>query len=323
VDRYGGQAGTFQYGVDKSVYHPRPVRRRRDTVIAYARVVTPRRAVDLAFLGLAELKRRRPDARIVLFGNSSPPQAPFEYEDAGVAGHEQLAWLFSEATAGLCLSLTNYSLVPREMLACGLPCVELDRPGTRSVFAEGGPVALAGFDAGSIADELERLLDDEAEWERRSDAGLEAWCQQQGIRLSRGTFGRWLTRVREERFERQANALEAMRRLAGLTIAPSEYAQWESGSRVPREDNPKRERLYEFFGSRPEDEPEQVGPDQGALIAVLTRVAEAMEAQTRILAEQKGALDGYADGVQGLLVRLVSEHVNTADEPSRLRAARR
>ena len=45
VDRYGGEAGTFQYGVDQSVYHPRPVRRRRDTVIAYARVVTPRRAV--------------------------------------------------------------------------------------------------------------------------------------------------------------------------------------------------------------------------------------------------------------------------------------
>jgi glycosyltransferase involved in cell wall biosynthesis len=178
VNRYGGEAGTFQYGVDKSVYYPRRVRRRRDTVIAYARVVTPRRAVALAFLGLAELKRRRPDARIVLFGNGSPPEAPFEYEDAGVAGHEQLAWLFSEATAGLCLSLTNYSLVPREMLACGLPCVELDRPGTRSVFAAGGPVALAEFNAASIADELEQLLDDEAEWERRSDAGLD-WVKDQ------------------------------------------------------------------------------------------------------------------------------------------------
>jgi glycosyltransferase involved in cell wall biosynthesis len=171
VDRYGGQAGTFQYGVDETVYHPRPVTRRRDTVIAYARVITPRRAVQLAFLGLSELRRRRPDVRIVLFGNTTPTGAPFDHEDAGVASHEQLAQLFSEATAGLCLSMTNYSLVPREMLACGLPCVELDRPSTRSVFDPDGPVALAAFDPSAIADELERLLDDEAEWERRSQAG--------------------------------------------------------------------------------------------------------------------------------------------------------
>jgi glycosyltransferase involved in cell wall biosynthesis len=173
VDRYGGQAGTFQYGVDETVYYPRPVTRRRDTVIAYARLITPRRAVPLAFLGLAELRRRRPDVRVVLFGNTVPTGAPFEHEDAGVAGHEQLARLFSEATAGLCLSLTNYSLVPREMLACGLPCVELDRPSTRSVFDADGPVKLAGFDPVAIADALETLLDDEAEWERRSRLGRE------------------------------------------------------------------------------------------------------------------------------------------------------
>jgi glycosyltransferase involved in cell wall biosynthesis len=171
VDRYGGQAGTFQYGVDESVYYPRPVARRRDTVIAYARPVTPRRAGILAFLGLAELRRRRPDVRIVLFGASQPPPTPFDYEDAGVAGHQELSWLFSEATAGLCLSMTNYSLVPREMLACGLPCVELDRPSTRSVFDPDGPISLAAFDPDAIADALERLLDDEAEWERRSQAG--------------------------------------------------------------------------------------------------------------------------------------------------------
>src|SRR6185437_15808773 len=95
VNRYGGRAGTFQYGVDETVYYPRPVPRRRDTVVAYARIVTPRRAVQLALLGLAELRRRRPDTRIVLFGNSKPTGAPFDHEDAGVAGHEQLAHLFS------------------------------------------------------------------------------------------------------------------------------------------------------------------------------------------------------------------------------------
>ncbi len=173
VNRYGGTAETFQYGVDADVYMPHPIARRRDTVVAYARAVTPRRGVALAILALAELRRRRPDVRIVLFGDSSPPQAPFDYEYAGVATHEQLAWLYSEATAGLCLSLTNYSLILQEMLACGLPCVDLDRPSVRSVFGPDGPVVLADFDPYEIADGLERMLDDEAEWKRRSQLGLE------------------------------------------------------------------------------------------------------------------------------------------------------
>jgi glycosyltransferase involved in cell wall biosynthesis len=123
-------------------------------------------------LALAELRRRRPDVRIVLFGDPTPPFTPFDYEHAGVVGHEGLARLFSEARAGLCLSMTNYSLMPQEMLACGLPCVDLDRPSVRSVFGDDGPVTLAPFDPYAIADALERLLEDDSEWERRSQLGL-------------------------------------------------------------------------------------------------------------------------------------------------------
>jgi glycosyltransferase involved in cell wall biosynthesis len=173
IERYGGQADAFQYGVDHDVYRPRPIARRRDTVVAYARAVTPRRAVGLALLALAALHRRRPDVRIVLFGDRQTIDAPFPYEHLGVASHEELSWAFSEATVGLCLSMTNYSLIPQEMLACGLPCVDLDRPSSRSVFGADGPVTLAGFDPDALAAAMERLLDDEREWQRRSRRGLE------------------------------------------------------------------------------------------------------------------------------------------------------
>jgi glycosyltransferase involved in cell wall biosynthesis len=42
------------------------------------------------------------------------------------------------------------------------------------VFAADGAVALAPFDPAAIAAAVERLLDDQAEWERRSRAGLAA-----------------------------------------------------------------------------------------------------------------------------------------------------
>ncbi|MDA0171525.1 glycosyltransferase [Solirubrobacter taibaiensis] len=176
-DRYGASGTFFELGVDHAIYHPREVPRRTDTVIFYARDVTARRAVPLGLLALAELHRRRPGTRFVLFGDTKPTETPFPYEHLGIASPVELSWAYSEARVGLSLSLTNYSLIPQEMLACGLPCVELAGRSIESVFGEDGPIELAPDDPIAIADALERLLDDEALWERRAHEGL-AFAQQ-------------------------------------------------------------------------------------------------------------------------------------------------
>ncbi len=44
---------------------------------------------------------------------------------------------------GLCLSMTNYSLIPQEMMACGMPCVDLRGGSSEAVFGADGPVELA------------------------------------------------------------------------------------------------------------------------------------------------------------------------------------
>ena len=54
-----------------------------------------------------------------------PAWTTFPYEHLGVASPETLARRYAEATVGVSLSLTNYSLIPQEMMACGLPCVDL------------------------------------------------------------------------------------------------------------------------------------------------------------------------------------------------------
>jgi glycosyltransferase involved in cell wall biosynthesis len=172
VDRYGASADAFQLGVAHDTYIPRPVARRRDTVVYYARHSTARRAVPVGLMALAELHRRRPDLRIVLFGSKDPLDTSFPYEHLGVLTPEQLSWLYSESTVGLCLSLTNFSLMPKEMLACGLPCVELAGISAESIFGPDGPLELAPLDPVRIADALERLLDDGGLWERRSREGV-------------------------------------------------------------------------------------------------------------------------------------------------------
>lgn len=173
VDRYSASADAFQLGVDHETYRPRPIARRTDTIVYYARYETPRRAVPVGMMGLAELYRRRPDVRIVLFGGRDPIYASFPYEHMGVLSPKQLSWLYSSATVGLCLSLTNFSLMPKEMLACGLPCVELAGVSAESIFGPDGPIELAELTPSSIADALERLLADRERWERRSREGIE------------------------------------------------------------------------------------------------------------------------------------------------------
>jgi O-antigen biosynthesis protein len=172
VQRYGGVAEVFDYGVDHAVYRPRPVKRRRDTVVYYCRSATPRRAVALGVMALHELYRRRPDVRVVMFGERHPMGTPFPYEHLGVASPDRLARLYCESTVGLSLSMTNYSLIPQEMLACGLPCVDLQRASAESVFGVDGPVELTAFDPQALADHVERLLADEELWRRRSEKGL-------------------------------------------------------------------------------------------------------------------------------------------------------
>jgi len=175
AERYGASADAFQLGVDHAVYAPRAdVARRRDTVVYYARHSTDRRAVPIGLQALAELHRRRPETRIVLFGTDRPPRTSFPYEHCDVLSGPQLAALYNDATVGLCLSLTNFSLMPKEMLACGLPCVELAGVSAESIFgADGGPLALAPLDPMRLAAAIERLLDDPAQWERRSRAGID------------------------------------------------------------------------------------------------------------------------------------------------------
>jgi glycosyltransferase involved in cell wall biosynthesis len=173
TQNYGASASWFELGVDRSLYRPRDVQRSESTVLFYSRSTTPRRAAELGLLALSELRRRRPDVQVELFGDPRRTGAASGYHDLGILPPGDLPSAYSQATVGMVLSMTNYSLIAQEMLACGLPCVELDTPSTRAAFGTGGPVELAPFRVLAVADALETLLADPALRAARSAAGLE------------------------------------------------------------------------------------------------------------------------------------------------------
>jgi glycosyltransferase involved in cell wall biosynthesis len=173
-ERYGASASAFDLGVDHEHYRPHPTHRRDDLVLFYARAVTARRAVPLGVLALAELHRRRPSVEIALFGEPRELQTPFPHRHLGVLEPDRLAHAYASAAVGMVLSMTNPSLIPQEMLACGLPCVDLASDSMVATYGHDGPVTLAPFDPLALCDAIEALLDDLVLRAERSRAGT-AW----------------------------------------------------------------------------------------------------------------------------------------------------
>ena len=162
TEKWGLEARYFECGTDTAVYDFAGEQDREPGLLAvYARKETERRAVDLALAAVATLIERRPGVRVVLFGSNGRVKAPFPCEDAGVLSPAELAALYRRASAGVVFSLTTHSLVAQEMMASGLPVVELEGENVASALGGGGEVVeLAERTPTAIADSLERLLYD-------------------------------------------------------------------------------------------------------------------------------------------------------------------
>jgi glycosyltransferase involved in cell wall biosynthesis len=172
--KFGAEADHFQFPIDAGTYFPRERTDPRRRVLFFAKPEMPRRCYGLGVEALAELRRLRPDVEIVFFGSRSVDVAALEFPVtvAGILDLEGLANLYSNADLGLVFSPTNPSLVPYEMMACGLPVVDL-----KSEFAAvnyGGDdsiVFLADQDPRTMGAQIADLLADAPELRERSLLG--------------------------------------------------------------------------------------------------------------------------------------------------------
>lgn len=157
-DRFNMDAAAFRFGVDLDLYGVEPSPRDRQGVFFYARPVTARRGFELGMATLTELHRRRPDIDIHLAGwDLDEYEIDFPHHSHGAMNISDLGELYNKCDAALVLSMTNLSLLPNELLACGTIPVMNDGPNTRLVCDN--PNAMFSFcEPNALADALERSL---------------------------------------------------------------------------------------------------------------------------------------------------------------------
>lgn len=177
-DRYGRWARHFWQAADKSAYfrssQPRPANR-VPKIAFYGRIGSPRRAVELGLLGLQHLASQGVAFHLDLFGAAHLEvyRAPFSCRLHGDLNSDELGQLYRAADLGVCFSTTNYSIVPQEMMACGLPVVEIDVESTRAIFPD-IVVTFCGPHPLEIADAIGALLRDPDRRRRQAEAAA-AW----------------------------------------------------------------------------------------------------------------------------------------------------
>jgi O-antigen biosynthesis protein len=173
-ERYGTAAHRMDFGVDLSTYRPPVSNWQKPTVCFIYQPDKPRRCAGLGADVLARVARVRPDVRIATFGYAGRPDWPFPVDHRGVLSPAGCAELYRRSTVGLCLSPTNPSRIPFEMMASGLPLVELHGANTVHDLPSAGTVLASPHPAG-LADAVLALLED-GDWRRRLSEGGRAFA---------------------------------------------------------------------------------------------------------------------------------------------------
>jgi glycosyltransferase involved in cell wall biosynthesis len=175
-EKFNANADYFKFPVDIDTYYPRPYISSGKRIVFFARPEMPRRCYPLGIKALEIFAKNNPDVEIILYGSSNIDSSSisFKHVNRGILETiDQLAELYSSASVGIVFSTTNPSLVPYEMMACGLPVVDLDYEDNWTNYESRENIMLVDTLPEKIAEGIEKILKDKNLQERLSKNGLE------------------------------------------------------------------------------------------------------------------------------------------------------
>ena len=160
----------FDFCADRRIYRPLPDAKKEHAICFVYQPDKPRRCSVLGIEALGIVKFLRPDVKIYLYGSNIKGNVWFEHENLGIIPLEKCNALYNKCEVGLCISSSNPSRIPFEMMAAGLPVVDLYMENNFFDMPNEG-VRLAHTTPESIAQALIEILDHPEQAAQMSEAG--------------------------------------------------------------------------------------------------------------------------------------------------------
>jgi glycosyltransferase involved in cell wall biosynthesis len=163
----------FNFPVDTSIYNLNNAEH-REGVIFFAKSDTPRRLFELGLEVLEILSSQNPRMRITIFGSDHESYLNFKHQNLKlIPTLDELAKVYSNHKVGIAFSPTNPSLVPYEMMACGLPVLDVDIPGApMEKYGSSEFLTPSIYGLEHLISRANKLLGDEEYWKNTSEAGI-------------------------------------------------------------------------------------------------------------------------------------------------------
>lgn len=171
MNEFNSPSQYFDFCADLNVYKPLDNIKKENAICYIFQPEKPRRCDALALKALKLVKEIKKDVKIYVYGSNTDKPIDFEVERLGIIPIEKCNELYNKCVVGLCMSASNPSRIPFEMMAAGLPVVELYRENNLYDFPDDA-VLLAEPSCEGIATALIYLLENEEVRSRMSAAGI-------------------------------------------------------------------------------------------------------------------------------------------------------
>lgn len=167
---FGCDATWFEFCADAAYRPPAPGAAREDAVCFIYQPEKPRRCPRLGLQALDIVKRFRPQTRVYLYGSRSDANRP-AFTNVGLLDVPGCNDLYNRCRVGLCISSSNPSRIPFEMMAAGLPVVDVHRENNLYDFPPSA-ILLARPSPADVAHAVVSLLEDSDRARQMGAAGL-------------------------------------------------------------------------------------------------------------------------------------------------------
>lgn len=164
----------LNFSVNRGNYYPCVQGKREKRILFFARPEMDRRCYPLGIDALKMIKERYPEMEICLYGAPYDryTDVPFAFHNMGIISPAELGQLYRNSMIGICFSTTNPSLIPFEMMRCGLPVIDIDFNDNECNYGGRQNVILAEPTPEGVCREIEHMIEDEKLREEQSKRGI-------------------------------------------------------------------------------------------------------------------------------------------------------